>query len=211
MTSPAGPAPAQAGAAVDEDVAVDAVPEAGDLVDVDDVGVVPLRVGQRAGDDVLRHVVEQVGELALTTRPRRGEPLVRRPSEQQRAGRAHLVHLELVAFLAAFERERPAAPRVRLRTARVLDDPVDGDELRDHDLAHVSAPEVRGRLRATLSPPPRTGNRFYDVGIGFSCWSRPPGRRPRRCPPGRPRSRRTPGPRRRAPLLPDRAGRKCRP
>ena len=47
-----------------------------------------------------------------------------------------LVELELVAVLAAVVLERPAAVLVALGSARILEHPVDRDELRHHQLAH---------------------------------------------------------------------------
>src|SRR4029079_5395394 len=49
-------------------------------------GVAPLRALERRRDDVLRHRVELVGELAVAGRPRRGEALVGVPTEEQRLG-----------------------------------------------------------------------------------------------------------------------------
>ena len=50
------------------------------------VRVGPLRVLQRRGDHVLRHVVELVRELAVARRPGGGEALVGLPPQQQRVG-----------------------------------------------------------------------------------------------------------------------------
>jgi hypothetical protein len=128
---------------VDDDVPVHLVTQLLDAVRhvaLEHRRVRPLRVLQRRGHDVLRHLVELVGELALARRPGFGEALVGLPAEQQRGGVHRLVELELVAVLAALELERPTAVLVVLGAARVLDDAVDRDELGDHDLAHPVSP-----------------------------------------------------------------------
>ena len=96
----------------------------------------PLRVVQGRGDDVLRHGVELVRELALARRPGLGESLVRLAAEQQRGGVHRLVELELVAF-AAVDLERPAAVLEVLRAAGVFHDSVERNELGNDDLGHV--------------------------------------------------------------------------
>jgi len=72
-------------AAVDEDVPRVALLELADLLDhvaVDDRRVAPGGIRQREGDDVRRHRVEVVGELALEARPRRRELLVGNAAQQ---------------------------------------------------------------------------------------------------------------------------------
>jgi hypothetical protein len=99
--------------------------------------VVPLRVLERRRDDVLRHVVEPVGELALALRPGVGEAPPGDPAEQQRVRLERLVELELVALLAAADLEAPAGVLVVLRPARVLDYAVERHEFGYDDLCHV--------------------------------------------------------------------------
>src|SRR3954471_19017740 len=95
--------------------------------------VVPLRVLQRRGDDVLRHRIEFVGELPFALRPGAGEALIRAPSDQQSVGVPRLVELELVSVVPAVVFKGP--PRVlEVRfAARCLHDAVEGYELRYND------------------------------------------------------------------------------
>src|SRR5918998_832374 len=127
-------------ASVYEDIPLDVTLQRGDglgYVAADHRRVVPFGVCERRRDDVLRHVVELVGELPRPRRPGRGEPLIGHPAEQQGTARHKLLVLELVAFGPAIELEGPAAPVEILGPAGVLDHPVERDELRDHHLAHV--------------------------------------------------------------------------
>jgi hypothetical protein len=106
---------------VHDDVAVDLVLHARDggceVVAGDHRRVRPLGVGERGGDDVFRHRVELVGELAVALRPGGREALVRHASEQERLRGHRLVDLELVAGVAAVERERPAGVLVAVLAA----------------------------------------------------------------------------------------------
>jgi hypothetical protein len=77
--------------------------------------------------------------LVLDGRPGRGEPVVGDPAEQLRIRRVELGELQLITLGAAVE-GGPVSGRPRLGAARVLDDAVQGDELGDHDLAHVRCP-----------------------------------------------------------------------
>src|SRR4051794_3103510 len=133
----------ESAAAADEQLAL----EARQLVERHDVRVVPVRVGQRARDDVLRHRVELVreAELVRAAGPGGREALVSNAAEQQRVRVHHLVELEAVALLAALEAERPAAALEALGTARVLEDAVERDELGDDDPAHENPDGVRRR------------------------------------------------------------------
>src|SRR5439155_5743729 len=60
--------------------------------------VVPLRALEGGGDDVLRHAVELVRELAFVMRPDRCETVVSAAAEQQRIRSHRLVDLELLAL-----------------------------------------------------------------------------------------------------------------
>jgi hypothetical protein len=129
------------GTAVDDDLAVGLVSQPRDRlgqVALEHRRVVPLRVLQGRGDDVLRHLVEPVRELAVARRPRLGEPLVGPAAEQQRVRGHRLVELELVPLVAASDLEGPAAVLEVLRPARILHDPVERDELGHNDLPHGS-------------------------------------------------------------------------
>ncbi len=126
--------------AVDEDVALVPVAQPSQIVEADHRRVVPLGILERRGDEVLRHGVELVGEIALARGPGRGEALVGDAAEQERVARHHLVELELVPVRPALELERPTAVLVALGPARILDDAVERDELGDDDLAHDVPP-----------------------------------------------------------------------
>src|SRR4029077_4768434 len=87
-------------------------------------------------------------ELAVAPWPRRGEALIRHPAEQLSLGRHGLVHLELKTLVAAVELETPAAVGEVLRAAGVLNDAVQRDELRHHDLSHASDARTVSARRA---------------------------------------------------------------
>src|SRR5919204_3180102 len=109
-------------AAVDDDVAVDLVPQPRNLLaDVapDHGRVGPLRILQGARDDVLRHLVELVGELALARRPRLGEALIRHAAQEQGLRAHRLLQFEPVALLAARDLKAPASVPVVLGSAGV--------------------------------------------------------------------------------------------
>ena len=137
------------GAAVDDDVGVDIVLELGDLgrdVALEHGGVVPLGLVERRGDDVLRHRVELVGELALAPGPGVGEAFVGAAPDQEAVGRHRLLELELVAVVAAVELEAPAGVIEVLATRR-LHHSVHRDELRhDDSRCHLRPPCDRVRV-----------------------------------------------------------------
>ena len=100
------------GAAVDDDVAVLLLLQLRDFlhdVALQHRRVVPLGLIQGRGDDVLGHVVELVGELAVPRRPGLGKALVGHAPQQQGLGRERFVELELVALVAAADLEAPAS------------------------------------------------------------------------------------------------------
>src|SRR4051794_660865 len=99
--------------------------------------VVPFGVTKRRRHDVLRHVVELVGEVAGARGPGFGKALVCDAAEQQRLRLVQLVDLELVALVAAVDLEGPAAVLVVLGAARILHHAVERHELRHHDPAHL--------------------------------------------------------------------------
>jgi hypothetical protein len=127
-------------ASVDDYVAVHLLFELCDLlseVAVEHGRVVPARVIERRGDDVLRHRVELVGELAVARRPRGGEAFVGDASQQERVRRECLVQLELVALVAAADLEAPASVLEVLGSAWILDDTVQRNELGYDDPSHL--------------------------------------------------------------------------
>src|SRR4051794_31979640 len=133
-------------AAVNEDVPLVPLLEAPYLLDdiaAENRRVRPLGILQRGRDDVLRHRVEVVGELALEIRPARGEPLVGDPPEQLRGGGHRLVDLELIAFRTAGEAVSPADPLERLRAARRLDNTIHRHVLGHDDPSHYRSPLAR--------------------------------------------------------------------
>ena len=96
---------------------------------------------ERGRVDVLRHRVHLLrrsrpSRVAFALRPGGGEAFVGDPAEQLRLGLLELAELELVALLTAVDLEGPAAVHVVLRTARILDHPVQRDELGGDDLPH---------------------------------------------------------------------------
>ena len=88
-----------------------------DNVATEDRRVRPCGVVERRGDDVLRHRVELVGELAIALWRRIGEALVGRTASVALHG---LVDLELSPFLAAVELEAPAPVPEVLGPAGIL-------------------------------------------------------------------------------------------
>jgi hypothetical protein len=104
--------------------------------------VVPLRILEGRRDDVLRHVVELVRELAGHLRPGRGKALVGHAPEEQGVGLERLVELELLALRPAVDLERPAAVLEVLAAARRLHDPVQRNELGYDDPSHLGLPRV---------------------------------------------------------------------
>src|SRR5581483_2703045 len=114
-------------------------------------GVVPLRVLQGGGDDVLGHRVELVRHLALEVRPDGSKAVVGAATEQQRARGHRLVELVLVALRAAREGVGPADPLEVLGPTGRLDDSVDGDVLGDHEPAHtLLSPSLIGAGRSNV-------------------------------------------------------------
>ena len=98
-------------AAVDDDVALVPPCELRDFFDdvaAEHGGVVPLGVLEGGGDDVLRHRVELVRQVALVVRPHGREAVVGDPTEQQRVGGHGFVQLELLSLGTARERVGPA-------------------------------------------------------------------------------------------------------
>jgi hypothetical protein len=139
----------QAPAAGDEDVAVDLLLQLCDLLrdvpgPVDHRGVVPLRVLDRGGDEVLGHLVHalrKLAELALhafSPGPGAGEALIGDPTDQLRLGAEELFALELAAVVAAVERERPALVLELLAAGR-LHHAVHRDEFGHGDGSHRSS------------------------------------------------------------------------
>src|SRR5207247_8551693 len=86
--------------------------------------VIPRRLGQSRGDDVLWHGVELVRELAVPGWPGCGKALIGHAPEQQGLGRPGFVELDFVALISAAELEAPACVLETLASARGLDDPV---------------------------------------------------------------------------------------
>ena len=117
-----------------------------DHVASDDVGVVPFRVGERAGDDVLGHAVVLVGQGALVPGPGAGEALVGPAADQQRRGAERLVELVLLAILAAVELEGPVAV-LEVLAAGGLHHAVERDELGHDDPSHLTPPQRSAQHR----------------------------------------------------------------
>src|SRR4051812_18622622 len=137
----------------DEDRAVGLVLELRDLLrDVlgDHGRVLPLRIRDRRRDDVLRIVVQLLGERAFAGGPRRREALVGDAPEELSLRVHELVELELVSLIAAVVLEGPAAVLVALGTARILEDSVDRDELCDDQLAHLCSPSFGVALTTSV-------------------------------------------------------------
>src|SRR3954449_12848580 len=145
------------GAAVDDDVAVALLVHArdrGGQVAAEHGRVRPRRVAQRRGDDVLRHRVEALGELALALGPRLREALVRPPAEEHGLAAHGLVDLELRAVVAARDLEAPAAVPEILAAAGVLDHAVERYELGRDDAGHavlLGWVRVRGEVLSSSS------------------------------------------------------------
>ena len=124
----------QLGAALDEQVAAGLVLDRRDLgrdVAAQHGGVAPGRFAGRQGAryDVLMDAVHPLAEvIAAHARPRRGEPLVGDPAEQERPGLEQFLVLELIAFRAAVKVKGPPG---------LFHHPVERHELGDHDLSHV--------------------------------------------------------------------------
>src|SRR3954453_2221439 len=126
-------------ATVNEDVSLVPLLEIPHLLDdiaAENRRVLPLGILQRRRDDVLRHRVEVVGELALEMWPTRRKSLVGDPPEQLRVGGHGLVDLELIACRTAGEAVGPADPLERLAAARRLDNAVERHVLGHNDPAH---------------------------------------------------------------------------
>ena len=68
------------------------------------------------------------------------KPVVRQTTEQECSGRHDLVELELVAFRAAVELERPSTTFELAGATGILKDTVHGDEFRNDDAAHRCLP-----------------------------------------------------------------------
>src|SRR4029077_19264234 len=91
--------------------------------------------------DVLGHRVHLLREaahlrVAFAPRPGFGESFVGDPAEQLRLGLLELAELEQVALLATVDLEGPASVHVVLGSTRILDHPVQRDELGGDDLPH---------------------------------------------------------------------------
>jgi hypothetical protein len=124
---------------VDDDVPVLLLLDLRDLaceLPVEHRRVVPLRVLERGRNDVLRHRVELVGELAIPGRPGCREAFVGPPTQKERLRGHRLVELELVAFLAPLDLEGPAAVLVVLPAAGGFHDAVQRHELGYDDASH---------------------------------------------------------------------------
>ena len=88
----------------DEDVPVGPLLQPSDLageVASDDLRVVPRRLAQGRGHDVLLEGVDPVREPGVLrrVRPERGPDLIRHPSQEDRAGREDLIDLEPLLVL----------------------------------------------------------------------------------------------------------------
>ena len=88
----------------DEDVPVGPLLQPSDLageVASDDLRVVPRRLAQGRGHDVLLEGVDPIREPCVLrgVRPERGPDLIRHPSQEDRAGREELIDLELLLVL----------------------------------------------------------------------------------------------------------------
>src|SRR5262245_11244688 len=108
----------------------------------DDTRVLPLRIRQGVRDDDLRVAVQLVRERPFAGRPRFGETLVGDAPEELHIRVHELVELELVAFVSPVVLEGPGPVLAVLRAARILEDSVDGNELRDNQLSHLCSPFV---------------------------------------------------------------------
>src|SRR5918992_2710490 len=129
-------------APVDDELAVE-LAHLFDDVALEDRRVRPLRVLERGRDHVLRHRVEPVCELPRAAGPGLGEALVGHAAEQHGVRVHGLDGLELVALVAAVEREAPASVLEVLGAAGILDHAVEGDELGNDNSRHVR-PSVVG-------------------------------------------------------------------
>jgi hypothetical protein len=99
--------------------------------------VLPARLGERAGDDVLLHRVEIVGHPGRVIglrRPEASEGFEGVAADQQCVGRLAVLggHVRDVGLVdVPGERVEPAS--------RHVDHPVEGGVLRDHEFAHRSS------------------------------------------------------------------------
>ncbi len=124
---------------MDDDVAVVLLLQLRDLgaeVAFQDGRVLPFGRRKSRRNDIFRHGVELVRELAVARWPRCGEPLVGLAPEEERVGRKSLVELELVAFVSTGDFEAPTSVPEVLAPARVLHNAVQRGELGHDDPAH---------------------------------------------------------------------------
>src|SRR5580704_2309963 len=121
------------------------MPQLGGLanhVALQDRRVVPRRIFEGRGHDVLGLAVQPVRKGAGPGWPPRGEELIAAPAQQHGLGFQRLVkhdHGPLCAIVVP-DLAEPAAALEALLTGRVLDDSVERDVLADDDLSHVGSP-----------------------------------------------------------------------
>jgi hypothetical protein len=77
-------------------------PRATGKIALEDCRVVPGRIGEGRGHDVLGQAVQAVRQLAAARWPPRGEPLVASPAQQEGPGGQHLIERELGKLRAIF-------------------------------------------------------------------------------------------------------------
>src|SRR5438045_4838296 len=126
-------------AAVNYDGAAVALAHATDFLRelaAEDRRVLPFGRLDRRRHYVLGHAVELVGELPFPRWPGGGESLVGLAAEKKRFRFEGFVDLELVAFLAAIDLERPAGVLEFLASARGLEDSIERVELSCDDSPH---------------------------------------------------------------------------
>ena len=117
----------------------------------DDRRVVPVRIDEGRGHDVLGHAVQPVCQLAAPRRPSGGEPLVGPPAHQHGLGAQRLVEREPGELRAVLDQADPTTAREAFVAGRVLEDSVERDVVTDDDRSHSDVP-----LSGSLHPFPAT-------------------------------------------------------